>query len=330
MKWWSLIKSYLRERSFYIITLSIFIVIYCGVYFVYDIELQAVFYATYLVLFILVIVACIDFYTYYRKYQELKLMKQNVLVFNNPSYKLGLFDKEYLDVVEEIKRLYYENDGITNQQFKDLEDYFTLWVHQIKLPISAIKLLLETEKVPDKKLLKSELLRINQYTDMVLAYLRMRSIDTDYVFEIYELDDLIRQAIRKFSTEFIRKKLQIQFDETHIKVLTDEKWLVFVLEQLLSNAIKYTNQGYVHIYGNDNTLYIEDTGIGIDASDLPRVFDKGFTGYNGRSDKKASGLGLYLCKNIIDKLSHRLELESQVDKGTKVILHLERKDLRVE
>lgn len=257
-------------------------------------------------------------------------MKQNVLVFNNPSYKLGLFDKEYLDVVEEIKRLYYENDGITNQQFKDLEDYFTLWVHQIKLPISAIKLLLETEKVPDKKLLKSELLRINQYTDMVLAYLRMRSIDTDYVFEIYELDDLIRQAIRKFSTEFIRKKLQIQFDETHIKVLTDEKWLVFVLEQLLSNAIKYTNQGYVHIYGNDNTLYIEDTGIGIDASDLPRVFDKGFTGYNGRSDKKASGLGLYLCKNIIDKLSHRLELESQVDKGTKVILHLERKDLRVE
>ena len=165
---------------------------------------------------------------------------------------------------------------------------------------------------------------------MVLAYLRMRSIDTDYVFEVYELDDLIRQAIRKFSTEFIRKKLQIQFDETHIKVLTDEKWLVFVLEQLLSNAIKYTDQGYVHIYGNDNTLYIEDTGIGIDASDLPRVFDKGFTGYNGRSDKKASGLGLYLCKNIIDKLSHRLELESQVDKGTKVILHLERKDLRVE
>ena len=182
MKWWSLIKPYLRERSFYIITLSIFIVIYCGVYFVYDIELQAVFYATYLVLFILVIVACIDFYTYYRKYQELKLMKQNVLVFNSLSYKLGLFDKEYLDVVEEIKRLYYENDGITNQQFKDLEDYFTLWVHQIKLPISAIKLLLETEKVPDKKLLKSELLRINQYTDMVLAYLRMRSIDTDYVF----------------------------------------------------------------------------------------------------------------------------------------------------
>lgn len=330
MKWWTLIKPYLRERSFHIITLFIFIVIYCSVYFVYDIELQAILYATYLVLFVLVIVACIDFYTYYRKYKELKLMKQNVLVFNSPSYKLGLHDKEYLDVIEEIKRLYYENDGITNQQFKDLEDYFTLWVHQIKLPISAIKLLLETEKVPDKKILKFELLRINQYTDMVLAYLRMRSIDTDYVFDIYELDDLIRQAIRKFSTEFIRKKLQIQFDETHIKVLTDEKWLVFVLEQLLSNAIKYTDQGCVHIYGNNTTLYIEDTGIGIDASDLPRVFDKGFTGYNGRSDKKASGLGLYLCKNIMDKLSHGLELASQIDEGTKVILHFERKDLRVE
>ncbi len=169
-----------------------------------------------------------------------------------------------------------------------------------------------------KKLLKSELLRINQYTDMVLAYLRMRSIDTDYVFEVYELDDLIRQAIRKFSTEFIRKKLQIQFDETHIKVLTDEKWLVFVLEQLLSNAIKYTDQGYVHIYGNDNTLYIEDTGIGIDASDLPRVFDKGFTGENGRKFGKSTGIGLYLCKKLCKKLGLDINLVSEEGNFTRV------------
>ena len=140
----------------------------------------------------------------------------------------------------------------------------------------------------------------------------------------------MRQAIRKFSFEFIRKKIRIDFDETNMKVLTDEKWLVFVLEQLLSNAMKYTNEGNVHIYGYDSTLFIEDTGIGIDPSDLPRVFEKGFTGFNGRSDKQASGLGLYLCKSIMNKLSHGIEIESQVNKGTKVILYLKHEDLRVE
>ena len=115
-----------------------------------------------------------------------------------------------------------------------------------------------------------------------------------------------------------------------MKVLTDEKWLVFVLEQLLSNAIKYTNKGCIHIYGYHSTLYIEDTGIGIYPSDLPRLFEKGFTGFNGRTDKQASGLGLYLCKSIMNKLSHNIEIESQVNIGTKVILHLEYDDFRVE
>ena len=150
---------------------------------------------------------------------------------------------------------------------------------------------------------------------MVLAYLRMKSTDTDYVFKTCELDELVRQAIRKFSFEFIRKKIRIDFDVTREKVLTDEKWLVFVLEQLLSNAMKYTKQGSIHIYGQDSTLYIEDSGIGIDPSDLPRVFEKGFTGLNGRNDKQASGLGLYLCKSIMNKLSHDMEIQSQINKG---------------
>ena len=119
----------------------------------------------------------------------------------------------------------HKNNRMNKQQFQEMEDYFTLWVHQIKLPIAAIKLLIETESVPDKKLMKSELFRINQYTDMVLAYLRMRSLDSDYVFKIYDLDELVRQVIRKFSGEFIRKKINIDFEETNIKVLTDEKWL---------------------------------------------------------------------------------------------------------
>ncbi len=330
MKKLDIIKAYCKERLFVSFLILLIVLIYISVYFVYNIKIEAIFYATYLVALILVVFIGIDFYHYYQKHIYLSKWIDSILYADEMLKKSTLHEKEYQHLILELKRINNENVGVAKEQFQELEDYFTLWVHQIKLPIAAMKLLIETEEVPDKKLLKSELLRINQYSDMVLAYLRMRSEETDYVFKTYELDELIRQAIRKFSTEFIRKKIRIDFKETHIQVLTDKKWLVFVLEQLLSNAIKYTNEGVISIYGEKDTLYIEDTGIGIEASDLPRVFDKGFTGYNGRIDKKASGLGLYLCKNIMNKLSHQINIESQVNIGTKVILHLEHDERRVE
>ena len=131
-----------------------------------------------------------------------------------------------------------------------------------------------------------------------------------------------------FSSE---KKISLDFQPTNYKVLTDEKWLVFVIEQLLSNAIKYTNKGKISIYPlEDKKLVIEDTGIGISKEDIPRIFDKGFTGYNGRTDKKATGLGLYLCKNILDKLSHKISIESEVGVKTKVILDLAMVNVNIE
>ena len=147
-----------------------------------------------------------------------------------------------------------------------------------------------------------------------------------------ELDDLIRQSIRRFSTEFIRKHIQLSFKETGDVILSDEKWLVFVLEQILSNSLKYTNEnGLISIYmKSKHVLVIEDTGIGISASDLSRVFEKGYTGINGRSDKTASGLGLYLCKNILDMLNHKITIESNVGKGTRVILDLTHFEGRIE
>lgn len=330
MKRWEILKHYIQDRYLVFLVMIAFFLIYSSVYFVYNIESDAVIYATYLALLVLFLFIAMDLYAYYKKHLHLRLMKANILYSEDFPKKRTLLEEDYVALVQELKKINHENTGISKEQFQEMEDYFTLWVHQMKLPISAMKLLLETEAIPDKRLLKSELLRINQYSDMVLAYLRMRSEDSDYIFKTYELDDLIRQAIRKFSTEFIRKKIKIAFEETNMQVLTDEKWLVFVLEQLLSNAIKYTKEGSVHIYGNGSTLYIEDTGIGIDPSDLPRVFEKGFTGINGHRDKKASGIGLYLCKSILNKLSHNIEIHSQVNKGTKVILHLDHYDLKVE
>ena len=166
---------------------------------------------------------------------------------------------------------------------------------------------------------------------MVLAYLRLDAGSTDYVLREYELDPIVRGAVKRFSAEFIERRLALDFHPTGARVLTDEKWLSFVLEQLLSNALKYTPAGSVSVYREgEATLCIADTGIGIAPEDLPRIFEPGFTGLNGRADKRASGLGLYLCRRVCENLGHRITAESEPGKGTTVRLDLSRRELRAE
>ena len=205
----------------------------------------------------------------------------------------------------------------------DLLDYYTLWVHQIKTPISALRLLLCAEEGSSAQEMSMELFKIEQYTDMVLQYLRLGSSVNDFILQPYDLDDIIRQALRKYARLFIGQKLSAQFRETHRRVLTDEKWLLFVIEQVLSNALKYTPKGEIRIYWEEpEFLVIEDTGIGISTEDLPRIFEKGYTGFNGRKDKKATGLGLFLCRQVCEKLSCRIEAQSQPGCGTRILLAL--------
>lgn len=178
-----------------------------------------------------------------------------------------------------------------------------------------------------------ELFKTEQYVEMVLSYLRMEDMSSDLVLQWYSLDEIVRQAVKKYSTLFIMKKLPLEYRKCEGMVLTDEKWLVFVIEQLLSNALKYTTEGKIMIYreeGESGRLVIEDTGIGIQEEDLPRIFEKGFTGYNGRQDKKSTGIGLYLCKSICDKLNHGITVESEVGRGSRVYLSLKRRNLDVD
>lgn len=206
-------------------------------------------------------------------------------------------------------------------EFADMVDYYTVWVHQIKTPIAAMRLMLQNEPEATRRRLTNELLRIEQYVDMVLAYLRLDAEETDYVFRTCTLDAVLCDAIRKFAGEFIDRKLQLSYTPIEKTVVTDEKWLGFVLEQLLSNALKYTRAGGVRIYMSaPDTLCIADTGIGIDAADLPRVFEKGYTGCNGRKDKRASGLGLYLCRRICKNLAIDIAVTSVLNEGTTVSL----------
>ena len=166
---------------------------------------------------------------------------------------------------------------------------------------------------------------------MVLGYLRLESGSSDYVIRAYDLDGIVRQAVRKFASQFISKKLRLDYEPVRTEVLTDEKWLLFVIEQVLSNALKYTRTGGIAITLEEpKTLCIRDTGIGIAPEDLPRVFEQGFTGYHGRDDKRATGIGLYLCRRILTRLGHTITIESEPGVGTTVRIGLDREPFTVE
>ena len=205
-------------------------------------------------------------------------------------------------------------------QKSEMTEYYTAWVHQIKTPISSMNLTLQGEDTPVSRTLSADLFRIEQYVEMVLTYLRLGSDSTDFVIRPVSLDGIVRQSVRRFSGEFINRKIALHYEAPETEVVTDEKWLAFVVEQILSNALKYTPEGgdiTVSMTGGD-TLSIRDTGIGIAQEDLPRIFEKGFTGYNGRSHRRASGIGLFLCKRICDSLGHGLSVSSEPGSGTEV------------
>lgn len=192
-------------------------------------------------------------------------------------------------------------------------------------------MLLQKEDTKENRQLASEIFRIEQYVDMVLSYLRLGSKTSDFVFKECDINNILKDAIHKYAPQFIEKKITLLYEPVDLKVLTDEKWLSFMIEQILSNAIKYTRAGGVTIkITKEQILMISDTGIGISSEDLPRIFEKGFTGYNGRADKKATGLGLYLCKETAKKLSHKISAQSIVGKGTTIFIDLNRNSLGIE
>ncbi len=256
---------------------------------------------------------------------------------------------EATDDVEILYHRLLENQSVARSESESsaairqsqMRDYYSMWVHQIKTPISAMKLLLEAEReelgllICDEEQQASlkelsdnvasfedELFRIEEYVSMALQYQRVSSTENDFVLEKVSVDGVIRDTIKKYAKIMIRRHIGINYSGTGQEVYTDGKWLAFMLEQILSNAIKYTPQGFVTIETAEEKdrffITIKDTGIGIKAEDLPRVFEKGYTGYNGHADKKATGIGLYLCRQMADKLGHTIRMESEIGKGTKV------------
>ena len=234
----------------------------------------------------------------------------------------NLEQADYGEMIQKLGRCIRDMERDYAAQREDMLDYYTTWVHQIKTPIAVMKLYL-AEETPEHRAMSAELFRMEQYVDMVLQYLRLSSGENDLVIREYKLDALIREAVRKYAAQFVLKKLKLTYIPTEMTVVTDRKWFCCILEQLLSNAIKYTPAGGSIAIGIEgDALRISDTGIGIAPEDLPRIFEKGYTGINGRLERSASGLGLYLTRRAADMLHIPIRVESKVGWGTAFTLHL--------
>ena len=286
-----------------------------AVFYLYGLPLESVGYAFVLCFALGLTLFAFGYLQFLRRHRELRQLlaqvREQVLPLPPPK---GLLEEDYQALCQALAAERAALALEDRNRLQDMTDYYTLWAHQIKTPIAAMGLLLQEEPRPE---LEGELLKIEQYVEMVLGYLRLGSDSTDYVFRRCGLDTLLRQSVRKYARLFILKKISLDFQETGKTVLTDEKWLSFVIEQLLSNAVKYTPEGgRIRIYGDGDTLVIADNGIGIRPEDLPRVFEKGFTGFNGREDKKSTGIGLYLCRQVMDRLNHGISITSRPGQGT--------------
>ena len=329
------IFSFLKIRKMPIIIFTGIVVIFGILFYLYDIPFDAIIYGCELSFVWCAVCLFIDFYKYYKRHKLLHINREQFFddAEQLPEH-MDIIEYDYQELAKELYQAKQELMSKNRIAKKELLDYYGMWVHQIKTPIAALDILLQnTERMlyqlDEKEMMqkaisvsdmKMELFKIEQYVEMALNYLRVEDISSDLVFKKQELDDMVCQVIRKYAKIFISKKIKMDFKPTKACIVTDEKWFIFVLEQLISNALKYTKKGQISIYMKEKSLVIEDTGIGIPAEDLPRIFEKGFTGYNGRENKKSTGIGLYLCKNIMDKLQWNITVDSEVGSGTKIYL----------
>lgn len=329
------LKDYCKERSSFLWLIFLYGFIYFIVLFVYRVPLEPLLYAFFLSCIFFFALLVYDYFTVRKKHLNLiSYHRLSAFSIEKLTDKPTITERDYQQLILQLEQEIQQIQTCSMKTAQENADFYMMWVHQIKTPISALRLLLQTspENISD---MKNELFKIERYVDIILGYSRLDDINHDLTLKKYPLDSMVKQAVKKYTPLFIHSKVHLQLDSISQEVLTDEKWLVFVLEQIISNALKYTPEGTIHIFADSaetfesrkTTLIIEDTGIGIAAEDLPRIFERGFTGYNGRMDKKASGLGLYLCKTILKRLGHEIIITSTLGKGTRVVLEFSERNV---
>ena len=322
-----ILKSYLKKNIKVYILFIVFIFIFFIMFYLYNLPLEALIYTGSFCFLAALVASFSDFVNYRESYRKLKFLEENILndldaLPKSLDIRIDYYHKIIEKLYEELEKLTQEN----RQKNTDMVDYYSMWVHQIKTPIAAMNFLLDNEEV-DQKILQQELFKIERYVEMVLTYIRLDSISSDYVITKINLDEVVKESVKKYATIFINKKIKLNYVSHETMVISDKKWLSFAFEQILGNSVKYSsNGGEITIETCENKLVIEDNGMGIKEEDLPRIFEKGFTGFNGRYEKKSSGLGLYLCKKTLDKLGHHIEISSKVGEGTRIEITFPKED----
>ena len=322
-----ILKSYLKKNIKVYILFVVFIAIFFIMFYLYNLPLEALIYTGSFCFLASVIASFSDFVNYRESYKKLIFLEKNILndledLPKSLDIRIDYYHKIIEKLYEELEKLTQEN----RQKNTDMVDYYSMWVHQIKTPIAAMNFLLDNEEI-DRKILQQELFKIERYVEMVLTYIRLDSISSDYVITKINLDEVVKDSVKKYATIFINKKIKLNYVSHETMVISDKKWLSFAFEQILGNSVKYSSAGgEIIIETCENKLVIEDNGMGIKEEDLPRIFEKGFTGFNGRYEKKSSGLGLYLCKKTLDKLGHHIEISSKVGEGTRIEITFPKED----
>ena len=323
LDWKQFFLAYLRSRSrlfVYLLALAFLVLLFqflfasLGTYFLY--------------FFLLCCFVTILFFTW-DILVEMQVYRQEILYGEREAQ--SPLERALAEKLEAREMELYQQRSDAERKLTDLLDYYTLWVHQIKTPIAASQLLVaEVDDRQLKQQLEQEIFKIDSYTNLVLQYLRLESFHDDLVLKQVQIEDLVKEIIRKYALFFIQKGLNANLHDLDKEIVTDKKWLLVVIEQIISNSLKYTKEGGLEIYMEGQELCIKDTGIGIKNSDVLRVFERGFSGYNGRLTQQSSGLGLYLSKKISEELGHQIRIESEVGKGTTVRIQFAQVNLVLE
>lgn len=312
----------------------LFLVIFCimaFLFYLYQYALLAVLYAFLLSAAFMAVVGAYNFSRYRKRCLYLRQIQGNLDALKALPVS-GAYPEQLLNETVQAVLVKLQELEIANMRKQSETDaYYTMWVHQVKIPIAGMQLTLQSDKTQESRILRQELFKIEQYADMALGYSRIESMSADLQLETVDMHALLADCIKKFAATFIYQRLNVTLEDFDNRVVSDKKWLKFVIEQLLSNALKYTKQGGIEIkMDNADKLYIRDSGIGIAPEDLPRIFERGFTGQNGRLDQRATGLGLFLADKVMHKLDHKLEIRSELGVGTICILYLHREPLQGE
>lgn len=331
------IGTYIKEKKENIILFIILVIILLFLLDLFGVNK----YLTIMILSLLSIYFIVDFFTFYlkrKKYYDnflnnLNLLDKKYLILETLEEPEFLDGKFFYDALYKIDKSMMENINNYRNETEDFKEYVEMWIHEIKIPIAGLMLMYHNNKTVNKNFL-DQLNSLDNLTDQILYYVRSNYAEKDFLIKEASMDKIINEVLLKNKDSILENHIDVTVDVKNVKVLTDSKWLVFILNQIINNSIKYCDnnrKSYIMFYIEDNeketTLHIKDNGIGVNASDLKHVFDKSFTGENGRKMRNSTGFGLYISKKLIEKLGHKIIATSEENKYFEIAITFGKNDL---